>query len=331
MANDYHSAMHNVLLILLHRPFVSDGDLNLSPSNAINSFLVCATAAKMIVHIVSAYDAAYSIQRAPYLISYATYVSATIHVRIAAQREPGSEAHTCLARCLDVFKKNQETNWAVKRANVIIQNLMKRMNVSVAENGLADDIQTVVRSDDNNNLRRSERTATSGNKNSVGSNKKALQSSHVPTRGGGGSGENTDSVLNTYDTGTSEHVASDLDIDAIIQSFIREQQRKPQLYIINNRGEQPPMMYPSSSSQQQQIPPPNQWYHPSTTTPSFVHDDIAIQNPQNMQNLSPAYAAGGVDYEQQTFPFNLSVDDMIFGFNSSEIEGIGWEFDGRIS
>lgn len=331
--------MHNVLLILLHRPFVSDGDLHSSPSNAINSFLVCATAAKMIVHIVSAYDAAYSIQRAPYLISYATYVSATIHVRIAAQRESGSEAHLCLGKCLDVFNKNQETNWAVKRANLIIQNLMKRMSVSITESDITGDLQAIVRNDDNhnnNNMDKSDNNNSSNNslrrsERMAGNGKRPNQSSNMTS----GSGENTDSVLTPYDAGATEHVASDLDIDAIIQSFIREQQRKPQAYI--NRSDQQQetssssVIYPSSS----QMAPPDaanqhQWY-PSTT--SFVHDDMVVQN---MQNLAPPPGGpggyGGVSYDQQQQPFswNLSVDDMLFGFNSSEIEGIGWEFDGRV-
>jgi hypothetical protein len=66
-------------------------------------------------------------------MSYATYVSATIHVRIASQRGPGSEAHTSLATCLAVFARNEETNWAVQRARTVILNLMERMNVLLPE------------------------------------------------------------------------------------------------------------------------------------------------------------------------------------------------------
>ena len=122
--------MYNVLIILLHRPFVSDGHLyNTSPSISVNSFMSCATAADDIVQILRVYDKAFSVRRAPYLISYATYVAATIHARIAAKREAGSHAHNSLEACLAVFRENQETNWAVRRANAIVQNLMKRLGV----------------------------------------------------------------------------------------------------------------------------------------------------------------------------------------------------------
>ena len=124
--------MYNVLLILLHRPFVSDGHLyHNARSKTVNSLLTCVTAATKIVDLLKAYHQAFSIQRAPYLISYATYVSATIHVRIAAQRGPNSEAHKCLATCLAVFQLNQGTNSAAERANTIVEGLMKKLNVSV--------------------------------------------------------------------------------------------------------------------------------------------------------------------------------------------------------
>jgi hypothetical protein len=124
--------MFNVLLILLHRPFVSEGHLHsISPSIPANSFVVCALAATRIVALLRVYDKTFSIRHAPYLISYATYVSATIHVRIAAQTGPGSEAYTALRTCLSVFNKNQETNWAARRAQIVIVNLMKKMKIEI--------------------------------------------------------------------------------------------------------------------------------------------------------------------------------------------------------
>lgn len=64
-------------------------------------------------------------------MSYATYVSATIHVRIAAQREKRSEAHACLLTCLEMLKANEDTNWAIRKASLVIRNLMTRMRVEV--------------------------------------------------------------------------------------------------------------------------------------------------------------------------------------------------------
>ncbi|CAK7229465.1 hypothetical protein SEUCBS140593_007255 [Sporothrix eucalyptigena] len=125
-------AMHNVLLILLHRPFVSDGHLHANlRALSTRSFMTCAQAATAIVALLRCYNAAFSVRRAPYLISYATYVAATIHVRIAAQPGFATEAKEALAICLMVFDENSETNWAVKRARAVIGGLMQRMGVNV--------------------------------------------------------------------------------------------------------------------------------------------------------------------------------------------------------
>lgn len=96
---------------------------------------MCATAADKIIELVRAYDKAFSAQKAPYLISYATYVAATIHARIAAKRGANSNAYINLTACLSVFRDNQKTNWAVRRANAVIQNLMKRLGLSVPDVG----------------------------------------------------------------------------------------------------------------------------------------------------------------------------------------------------
>lgn len=130
-------ALYNVLLILLHRPFVSEGHLHTTdPSVAITSFTTCTAAAARIVRLLRAYDQSFSIRRAPYLISYATYVAATIYVRVAAQRNGESRAHSNLRACIDVFQKNQETNWAVRRAKNVILHLMDRMGVNLSDRAL---------------------------------------------------------------------------------------------------------------------------------------------------------------------------------------------------
>ncbi|KAL5343098.1 PrpF protein-domain-containing protein [Aspergillus crustosus] len=125
-------AMHNVLVILLHRPFVADGHLyNTSRAISVDSFKKCASAASNISTLLRAYHRAFSIRQAPYLISYATYVAATILTRIAAKRKNDSTAHANLATCLAVFKENQETNSAVRKASIIIYSLMKKHGVII--------------------------------------------------------------------------------------------------------------------------------------------------------------------------------------------------------
>ncbi|KAL4950980.1 PrpF protein-domain-containing protein [Aspergillus filifer] len=130
-------AMHNSLVILLHRPFVADGHLyNTSRSIAVDSFKKCASAASNISSLLRAYHRAFSVTRAPYLISYATYVAATILTRIAAKRRNDSVAHTDLATCLAVFVENQGTNSAVGKAAIIIRSLMKKLGVVIETDGL---------------------------------------------------------------------------------------------------------------------------------------------------------------------------------------------------
>jgi hypothetical protein len=306
----FRSAMHNVLLILLHRPFVSDGHLHSSPSHAINSFLVCATAAKTIVRILRAYDAAFSIRRAPYLISYATYVSATIHVRIAAQRESGSEAHACLATCLDVFQKNQATNWAVKRANLIIRNLMNRMRVSIKDDAVTvicdcEETQFVPGQKTHDSIPRSEPADSS--ENNCG-HKNHNTTGNIDDR------QSSGLIMG----GSADNVASNLDIDAIIQSFIGEQQNgRPQMQAVRNNDS---VLYPVAGSTLQWFP-----------SASFMTDDVEIHDMQPQHALQPPSDAYGVDLALEgSLPTDFSVHDMLFGFNSSATEGIGWEFDDRV-
>ncbi|KAG4443078.1 hypothetical protein IFR05_001404 [Cadophora sp. M221] len=198
-------SMFNVLLILLHRPFVSEGHLH-STSRSIpaNSFVVCAQAATRIVQLLRTYEKTFSIRHAPYLIAYATYVSATIHVRIAAQLGPGSEAYTCLRTCLNVFMKNQETNWAARRAQSVIVNLMKKMNIE-----LAADEELTPAADLSTSIDRS-----------IGGNMEAqtpFSNPHTPHDTGLGRPESS-SVPPIHDP------IVDLDMDAIISSFIFAQQ-----------------------------------------------------------------------------------------------------------
>ena len=176
--------MYNVLMILLHRPFVADGHLySTSRAISVNSFMACATASNHIVRLVRFYDKAFSVRRAPYLISYATYVAATIHARVAAKRGPGSDAHSSLEACLAVFRENQETNWAVRRANAIVQGLMKRLGVTVP-----DHVELQLEKD------------VSGS------------SSHSTPSATFGRTDGRDSSIHNFD------------IDGIIQSFVREQE-----------------------------------------------------------------------------------------------------------
>ncbi|KAF4438260.1 hypothetical protein FACUT_5125 [Fusarium acutatum] len=74
-----------------------------------------------------------SLLTAPYFISYATYVSATIHVRMAAQKSPGSQAHLCLRTCLEILSEQQTWCHAPKRTMRILLGIMNRLGVNAGE------------------------------------------------------------------------------------------------------------------------------------------------------------------------------------------------------
>lgn len=250
-------ALYNLQVILLHRPFVSEGHLHTAdPSVALSSFTTCTAAAFSITQLLQAYDNTFSIQRAPYLISYATYVAATIFVRVAAQREGASRAHASLQNCLDVFEKNQETNWAVRRAHNVILHLMNRMGVRLENQPV---------------------TPTDG----IGS---------LLEQPSGSLAIPPDSNLQgpapvTSHENPPEIEASALDIDMIIQSFIRPPSKNAEGQAAGEQGES-----------------------------SFMSS--AVVHPGWQGTLAPTLPLAEDLHDHMPF------DDMLFGFNGSPQDGL---------
>ncbi|KAL5401387.1 hypothetical protein PMIN06_011920 [Paraphaeosphaeria minitans] len=264
-------ALYHVLVILLHHPFITDGHHYHAYRNiSAKSLKACATAANAIVQLVRAYDKAFSVRRAPYLISYATYMAATIYVRIAAKRTAGSDAHNSLGTCLAVFNENQHTNSAVRRANALVQNLMKRLCVTVPN---TSDIHI-------------DQNAETGE-----------HPGHPAT---------TENGCLSQEPGLQG-----LDIDSIIQSFVREAESQQA-----SRGALPG---PLDTSQLQS---------------SAVAPDMASANQQNATGAMPYdYTASWGAPGQMQLPGDgmMSLDDMFYGFNSSALDSFpvtpmpGWE------
>ncbi|KAE8151651.1 fungal-specific transcription factor domain-containing protein [Aspergillus avenaceus] len=128
-------ALYHTLEILLHRPFVSDGHLRgVSLSAASVAFNTCVSAAVSIDHILNCYRRIFSMKLAPYIISYATYVSATIHARVAAQSSPDSLAHASLRRCVSTLREHQESSLGPKKALEVIQNLIRGIGLGIHDN-----------------------------------------------------------------------------------------------------------------------------------------------------------------------------------------------------
>lgn len=260
-------ALYNTFIILLHRPFVAEGHLHIADQSvATSSFTTCTAAAARIIHLLQAYDQAFSIRRAPYLISYATYVAATIHVRVAAQREGGSRSHASLWTCIDIFQKNMETNWAVRRAKNVILHLMDQMGVQLREPG-ANATQ--------------ESAAGAGG---VGEGAVEQRMHTVPeTSSGSGAG-----AFLAHMT-PPELEASELDMDMIIRSFIRQDAR------------------PAAHSMM----------------PIDHNVDSQLQDPASAQ-----FEAQGGNFPTTMLPVydepyvDSAFDDMLFGFNGSLQDGV---------
>jgi len=274
--------MHKVILILLHRPFVSDGHLHATtPSIPVNSFMICAKAATQIVQLLRIYDQTFSIQHAPYLMSYATYVSATIHVRIAAQRGPRSEAHGSLSTCLMVFNKNQETNWAVRRARTVIENLMKRMNVVILEPQL---FQEGVELQDSSLL-----VSTSSQSMAAHSHENVRSDST----------ETGSTFISS--SGNQIHIAPDLDIDAIIQSFFPEHQ--------NNEH--------NSTESSNHMVMENSYHHGA----KFQLSEVDASNQSGNTSFESGY--NYPSWNLAGYPTDESlVEDMLFGFNGANLDSV---------
>lgn len=124
--------MYYALVILLHRPFVSDGHLQTASEQAASqAFSVCTAAAWETHRLNVLYQKHFCPSTVPYFMSYAIYVSGTIHVRLAAQRPPNSEPHKYLRNCLNVLQQQRAKCYAPRRAMQILLRLAKQLGVDV--------------------------------------------------------------------------------------------------------------------------------------------------------------------------------------------------------
>ncbi|ORX37075.1 fungal-specific transcription factor domain-domain-containing protein [Kockovaella imperatae] len=130
-------SLHSVyytLVTLLHRPFVETGRLS-DPTIVEISWVRCEQAAASATGVLTRYRQTFTLARAPFLISYCTFVAATIHVRIASQRGPSCEAARLLGICLESLQENSATNPGVKKMHATILSLMDKLNVHLAGTG----------------------------------------------------------------------------------------------------------------------------------------------------------------------------------------------------
>lgn len=295
--------MHNVLIILLHRPFVADGHLyNTSRSVSRESLMKCVFAASAICSNLRLYDRAFSIRRAPYLISYATYVAATILVRIAAKHRNDARVCAELATCLAVFKENQETNFAVKKASMVIEALMKRLKVDI------DPALTAAL-----DAGASSSTPTSEPLRQPGANPPAAALERTPGEAAAGSTGGLASVLlpaggatNTPTNTVANSLNTEMaDIDGIIQSFLQEEHASGPNPAGNNHRthwpleEQAGLGAPDPRAQLSEVGPATGFVGPA--------EAVFVEQPSWSQGWQQGFHAEPTS----------SIDDLLFGFNST--------------
>jgi len=143
----------------------------------------------------------------------ATYVAATIHVRIAATRPSSSEAHDHLRTCLRVFDQNSATNYAVRKASIVIEALMKRMNVSVT----SPDTTRSGPSDDSSSYQAASTSENASDlREGVATYRGSMDLSPYQ--------QNAGDYNNPEPTMVAGQFVPGLDVDTIIHSFMQEQQ-----------------------------------------------------------------------------------------------------------
>ena len=118
-----HSLYHS-MIILVHRPFISDGHLR-SAAAPMRSWEQCTVAARCITSIALSYKSAYSLRAAPYVLGYTIYVACTIHVRNAASQEQPGEHMSLLAASQGCLDELCQANAGVSKPANIIRRLIE--------------------------------------------------------------------------------------------------------------------------------------------------------------------------------------------------------------
>ena len=123
--------IYNSLIILLHRPFISDGHLR-SVKTSASSWGRCTTAANNITSISLAYKSAYGLHGAPYILSYAIYVACTIHARNAFANAHCKEHISRLAAGLTCLDDISVVNPGVCKPASIIRKLAEASKLDLS-------------------------------------------------------------------------------------------------------------------------------------------------------------------------------------------------------
>jgi hypothetical protein len=122
------------LIILSKRPlFTGNDERPNNPAAAFESINTCTAAANQIVQILRDYSQHFAISSAPYMLSYATYISATIHARIVAQKGKSSTSFQSLTLCRSVLQEHQCLYGAAGKAKESLERLCDHLSIDSAE------------------------------------------------------------------------------------------------------------------------------------------------------------------------------------------------------
>ena len=202
IANLEDRALCNTLVILSERPFITDS--HSSSIVAHESITASTAAANQTVQILRDYAQHYSIGSAPYVLSYATYVSATIHARIVAHKGKGSVSFQSLIFCLNTLEEQKDIYAAAIKARQNLDRLMEHLGVSIAVNG-----------------------SMSGNTTGDSAQVQTVQYESVATP------DKTQAVGTTFAGNgfpQTDWELSNLDLDAILQGFLLDRDGQFPLY-----------------------------------------------------------------------------------------------------
>ncbi|KAL2858590.1 fungal-specific transcription factor domain-containing protein [Aspergillus pseudoustus] len=138
-------ALWNALVILLHRPLVSDTRLHSTdPERAHQALTLCSNAASEITALLQAYARSYDARSPPFVLSYTTYIAATIHVHVLAKYhnsapDTGSGTAQALQVCLWSLECQALMYSTAEKAKRIIEGLIERMDIKrYLHHGLPD-------------------------------------------------------------------------------------------------------------------------------------------------------------------------------------------------
>jgi hypothetical protein len=86
--------------------------------------------------ILRDYSRRFTISSAPYVLVYATYVSATIHARVVAHKGPSSKDFQSLLLCCDILNRNTYLYAAAGRAKESIDKLIAQLGIDISQGNL---------------------------------------------------------------------------------------------------------------------------------------------------------------------------------------------------